>query len=944
MRLQGVLFQAGGALATTIDRSFDAEWSEVGLAEVFPETLTANKLAIQMWSPALYRVGYKRCNAGVDKLTAVILDCDCADVGQLEAVCEALSGKGLAYWCHSSYSHRKSGKLHKGSGLVGAWDCFRVILPLSRHVDPEEYRVLVPALFGNEVPSDPAHYAGEVRGKLIENKAGVERAAQPRGFDPTSNQPARAYFVPATAPELAEHAVFTVAQGEPIDANVVLRRPSTRAAWARRSRTYSTPTAAAVGALRDVVSAFTARGVNLGVEGHAGWRRAPCPVCAPDGQQNSPSFTVRANGEHVEVYCHSSDCVRRSRAAFLEALGLTAEGRFAAPSEVVLQIEEQLARQIPAEAVPVAEAVERLVVDIREAVEAREPTVIVYPAGTGKSYAAAQVLTERVRAGYRVAYATQEHRVAAETRAYLPPDVLARSVHLRSPLVALDNEPTCARAAELHDRVFNYGVSLLGKICPRCPLREGCEAHAEAAKRHKAAESASVVFISHAGINQVFGMDKDGQLKGADTELVVDEMPSTYESVEVSASQLRYLATADLHCAAPTIARVVREVARAWLAGEEPGQVTWGPTNTPLGSAMELAAEWGRLVVREDARPDANDHAELQAADALVRLAAHKVALGTVKGLEHRGATGLAAMLPDACHAALVRRRGVLLTATPLMAALPGFQVRACNVTDGAPVRRIMVPRGARGSKALTSSYWHEATGRRVRRERRDGEGPGIPWPVVDAAIERALKEAERYDPPRVLVATFKPVADALRGDLARWNGRLEVAHYGALRGKNNYMEGRPQECSVVLLLGAPRMNTMPTIMELGLTGEAADQAWTAVAAAEMEQALGRLRLPRRTKPCAVICEGDVAPASWGPESVDEWWLDERGVVPESALRERACWWRPSNDVTELLAAGEPLAELARPGIDEAMRLLAEMPPTRQAAFLNDFTWCYDGT
>ena len=938
MRLQGVLFRAGGALATTIDRSFDVEWTETGLGEVFPETVTDNKLSLQMWSPALYRVGFKRCNAGVDKLTAVILDSDCADIGQLEAVCSALSARGLAYWCHSSYSHRKPGKLHKGSGQAAEWDCFRIILPLSRHVDPEEYRVLVPALFGNEVPADPAHYEAEVVGKFLENKAGVERAASPRGFDPTSNQPARAYFVPGTDPTLAEHAVFAVAQGEPIDANAVLRRPGTRAAWARRARTYSTPTAAAVGALRDVVAAFQARGVHLGSEGHAGWRRAACPVCAPDGKQNSPSFTVRANGEHIEAFCHSSDCIRRPRAQFFEALGLSTDGRFSAPDELQIEIEEQLSSQVPAEAVPVAEAVERLVVDIREAVEAREPTVIVYPAGSGKSRAAATILAERVRAGYRIAYATAEHRVAAETRAYLPPDVLARSVHVHSPLVQVGDGAVCARADEVRDRVFNYGVSLLGKICPRCPLRDGCQAHAEATKRHKDVAAASIVFVSHAGIDQVFGMDKDGQLKGTDTELIVDEMPSTYESVEVSASQLRYLATADLHCAAPTIARVVRELARAWLAGEEPGQVTWGPTNTPLGGAMELAAEWGRLVVREDARPESRDHAELEAADALVRLAAHKASGGTVKGLEQRGAAGLTAMLPDACHAALVRRRGTLLTATPLMAALPGFQVRACNVQDGAPVRRIMVPKGGRGSKALTTSYWNEELGRRERRVPRDGEAPGIPWPAVDGAVMRALKLAEGYSPPRVLVCSFKKVADALRADLSRWGGRIEVAHYGAVRGLNNYMEGRPQECSVVLLLGAPRFNTLPTLMELGLTGEAADQAWRQFAAGEMTQAEGRLRLPRRTKPCAVICEGDVAPSTWHSEAV-EWDLSEPPET-ESTLREAAGWWRTSAEVAELLEAGEPLAELARPGLQEAMRLLAELSSARQTAFLNDFTWC----
>ncbi len=54
------------------------------------------------------------------------------------------------------------------------------------------------------------------------------------------------------------------------------------------------------------------------------------------------------------------------------------------------------------------------------------------------------------------------------------------------------------------------------------------------------------------------------------------------------------------------------------------------------------------------------------------------------------------------------------------------------------------------------------------------------------------------------------------------------------------------------------------------MTGEAADQAWRTYAAGELTQAEGRLRLPRRTKPCTVIVEGDVCPSSWTPKLVDE--------------------------------------------------------------------------
>ena len=98
----------------------------------------------------------------------------------------------------------------------------------------------------------------------------------------------------------------------------------------------------------------------------------------------------------------------------------------------------------------------------------------------------------------------------------------------------------------------------------------------------------------------------------------------------------------------------------------------------------------------------------------------------------------------------------------------------------------------------------------------------------------------------------------------------ISIGHFGALRGKNDWMEGRAEECSVVYLLGAPRFAIMPTLQRLGLVGQAADDAWVAYAASELTQAEGRLRLPRRTRPCTVCVEGDVAPSSWHDRNVDE--------------------------------------------------------------------------
>lgn len=934
MRFKGVLFQALGKHGSRVDRSFDVEWSQAGVESVFPELVAPSKDGVQLWAAAEYRIGANRGLAGLECLHAAVLDKDCADLGDLEATVRHLDAQGLAYILYSSWSHLDEKKAHTDSGKHGPFACYRVVLPFDKPTTPDEYRVLVPGLFGQEVPADAPYYAAEVLGRWVETASGTERAARPRGWDPASARPAQSWYVPATPPERAHLAVLDVRPGRPLDVEEILHRPTTARVSAIRSRPFQRPTAEAVGALRDISQVFQQRGIHLGAEGFEGWRRAPCPACAPTGVQRSPSFRCRANGDGVDVNCFAQ--CRRSE--ILAALGLDDKGRFGSPSELQVRLEEQLQRQATHDAsVPVSQAVLRLVDDIRDAVLNQEPTVIQYGAGVGKSYASAQVLTERARAGYKIAYSTQTHEVAHETRNYLPPDVYAKSVHIHSPLVQVGNEPVCRRADELKEPVFEFGVSLLGKVCPRCPFRNECEAYATAKERARSLASANVIFVSHAGINQVFGTDPQGVRRGDDIELIVDEMPGTFERVEVTPHQLEALERTILPSAPTTIARVVQELARAYRAGEAPGQITYGPEKTPLGNASELAAEWGRLSVHEDARPSPAEQQLLRAADALVRLEAHKATGGLVEGAQHRGHVPLAAMLPDACHEALVRRKGVLLSATPMLAALPGFAVRSCAVSDGAPVKRVMVLRGGRGSKALTTSYWDEELGRRVRRQPEPGDPPGFPWPAVDAALERALGEAKQYDPPRVLFVTFKALADALRADPVRLRGGLvQVAHYGALRGLNQWQQGQPTECSVVYCFGTPRFAVYSSLLQLGLVGEAADQAWVAFAAGEIEQAIGRLRLPRRTKPATCFVEGDVAALSWTQDNINEINTED---TSEAGLYEAALFWRSREDVDFLLADGEPLTALAFPEIVEALELMQSLPPKRLALMDSEFSW-----
>jgi len=912
MRFRGTLFAQRGKFGTRVERAFDVEWSEAGVLSAFGDRAPKAKDAQQLWSAAAYREGANRGNAGVLYNHAAVLDRDCCDVGALDETCDWLDAQGLAYVVYTSWSHLLREKIHTDTAKVGPFDCFRVVLPYSRDVLPSEHAAIVSGLYGHELPLDPAHYAQEALGRVVALPSGRERMARPRGWDPTSNQPARGFYVPTP------WSVLEVHQGKTLDVDAVMKRPTTPRATAKVLRPYQAPSRTSLGAVGALERALEKLSMGLGRENPEGWRRSTCPSC----QDPSPSLTLRANGDGVDIHCHAG-CNRKD---VLAALGLDGEV-FKAPTQLLIGLEEQLQAQEPREApIPVEQAVERLVVDIREALASREPTVIEYPAGTGKSHASAIVMTEVARAGHRIAYSTQEHSVAHETMMKLPADVRARAVHIHSPLVQVGHDPVCQRAEELKERVFDFGVSLMGDICPKCPHRAECPALAQARARQKAVDDASVVFVSHAGISQVFGLDADGRMKGADLQLIVDEMPGAFEEVECDGDSLKKLAEGVLMPSAhPSAARVVQEIARAWLAGEEPGDVYWALGGSRLGNAVELAREWGRFSIREGARPKPLERALLGAADAVMRLCVHKSEGHKLKGIENP-AKGISAMLPNACHEALIQKKGVLLSATPLMAALPGFNVKSVQVKDGAKVRRVMVLRTGRGSKALTKSYWNYDLGAWRRAEKPE---LGIPWPVVDEALERACREADKYECKNVLFVTFKPVADALRLDTSRCQaGRVKVAHFGAVRGKNDWMEGREHECSVVYCLGAPRFAVLPTLVQLGLVGEAAEQAWVAYAAGELTQAEGRLRLPRRTKPCTVFVEGDVAPLSWSLGLVDE--VLEEGdddIVTESMHQDDVRFW---------YGYGTGPLDFS---IAEGLRLITRMPKGQQLRLVQEMSW-----
>lgn len=188
-------------------------------------------------------------------------------------------------------------------------------------------------------------------------------------------------------------------------------------------------------------------------------------------------------------------------------------------------------------------------------------------------------------------------------------------------------------------------------------------------------------------------------------------------------------------------------------------------------------------------------------------------------------------------------------------------------VRDGAPVRRVFVP-------------WSHGTRRGVLLPEVDGVR-GIRWDAVRGPAREAIALALEGVPRggRVALLTFRPLAQLLE---RVWNGAARdagevvdsealemlaplVAHgvtfctgyFGNLRGQNGW-----READGLVVLGSPWPNkgaSRSMARALGLEGAEEDVALHATRA-ELEQAVGRLRAPRRTSAAVVVVAATVPP------------------------------------------------------------------------------------
>jgi hypothetical protein len=458
-------------------------------------------------------------------------------------------------------------------------------------------------------------------------------------------------------------------------------------------------------------------------------------------------------------------------------------------------------------------------------------TLLWVTAGAGKTHVAAEVMAERA-ALQRIVFVTQEHALLAEVGALLE----ARGVdvvHLASPL-RLEGTGACTnpdKAALLAATEAGFARHTLCQ-CEACKVKPRCGAQ---------------VYLATSG-----DVDRALALAGPDAAIIGDEQPELHDVLRPSRAELEWLRDSPRGgpwaCVTSTLERVVRELALAWLAGDEP-QGVYIPGVLELVDPLAMARKWrGQLqAARQGPVGDLQKHAKrLQTIRNVLRIAAATDA-PTV------GAEGIAATVMTPVGLALQDRARprVVMSATPVLGAFleaDGWRVVRVDVgcASGVEIKRTLRYAGRVGRKALCP-------------------GKVVDEKAVTAIVWRVLAD---YPDGSILLCTFKAVADALRpgGPLAHLlEGRdVEVMHYGAVRGKNDTADGRPvASFDHYISVGDPFTGGIDELAADAGQATLDSETWRQHAEAELGQFHARARDVRRVKPAQHSHYGTCVPEGW---------------------------------------------------------------------------------
>ena len=534
------------------------------------------------------------------------------------------------------------------------------------------------------------------------------------------------------------------------------------------------------------------------------------------------------------------------------------------------------------------------------------------PVGVGKTQAALQAVAERSEQCERFAIVVANWAFAAEVvdkLAGLAPDLevaLWQGVSAACHDGEDDAGPVLARSAwEDAGRPAHWRAT----VCPRCPLRKGCAAHAR--------DEAPVVVMAHAMMAHL----PPGAI--ADRTIIIDEQPAYIGARRWTVRELHRVRDGALNLFGGAAGRAAeRRQQAAWAA--------WAPVHAALG---DLAGDRGPHGIRRDGTEDdaitalrcalaaarVDPVALVEALDAGGRdTKPWNIPLPNVDAMLRAGRAPARAVLPRDSHRLFqvlgrdVRRA---LGLPPADEDDGGGMLTIYLPPDGAPAyeRRDVQHLPAGGGVILDAtapavSHVYATLGvdvrtlaveadpesetlrvfRRTRGLARSGLlGRGIGPAVVNRVLgdlRFAMGEVRNRAPKRwrsrVGLLTYKPIVDALNKDdatgawaeLQRETLRMGIDELGYF-GKDEEGTNRFEDCDCLIVLGDPRPNLGERLSDLaaiGIRGDDAKAALNRELGKTLAQAVGRPRADTRKGFHAVVVIGAAMPATWDRRSVVE--------------------------------------------------------------------------
>ena len=503
-------------------------------------------------------------------------------------------------------------------------------------------------------------------------------------------------------------------------------------------------------------------------------------------------------------------------------------------------------------------------------VEARGPTIISAPCGAGKTRAARLVAVARAqknsRTGCRTAISVPSHALAIQICNDLQADGIG-PLRLYSPAsLKIDGEPVClfAEAAKHlaagHQSVRYEMCDGRGHHSARCPHRTGCLAADGCEGDHKS----RIVVAPH---QLIPALDTRAGSTGL---LVVDEPPPPIREAIISAKHLRHALdqlgklrfsvqyAEHLRPVLEALASLLEDPSLQCASSELEGLLDeLSPAGSSLADLLRTALLDGQLCPPIERAVQYRSAPAAMEAIGTASATMHELYQASICGgratvfLPHGSDRSILSItMPDPLVARAIRRAGqcVLLGADALVARSGYEQILGAamathelTAADGGIVRRLHM----RCSHASRQRWVHESR---------------PPTGMLTTALRTAQDELAALGVPprhRLVLVTFKPLLPWLR-EQARARSipgllELTVAHYGGLRGLDCWAQA-----DGLISLGDP----IPNIDSVGRVHGSATIA-PELAAAELDQAHGRLRLIHRTTPAVCVHVGRIAPAGW---------------------------------------------------------------------------------